>query len=78
MNIKFRNGIDYATYGNLMWEDANVVFDLSCLVSNIKKEVVGVLDYFLSFLKNNEENKSHNMFFLWWTLGLRPFVLCLT
>jgi hypothetical protein len=53
MNIKFRNGIDYATFGNLMREDANVVFELSCLVSNIKKEVVGVLDFFFSFLKKN-------------------------
>jgi hypothetical protein len=32
-----------------MEENANVIFELSCLPSNIKKEVVGVLDSFLSF-----------------------------
>jgi hypothetical protein len=46
MNIKFRNKIDYVTFGNLMEEDGNVVFELSCLASNIKKEVVGVLEFF--------------------------------
>jgi hypothetical protein len=51
MNIKFKDEIHYATFGDLMEEDANVVFELSCLTSNIEKEVVGVLDSFLSFLK---------------------------
>jgi hypothetical protein len=49
MNIRFKDEIDYATFDNLMENYANVVFELSCLTSNIKKEVVGVLDYFLSF-----------------------------
>jgi hypothetical protein len=51
MNIRFKDEIDYATFDNLMEKYANVVFELSCLASNIKKQVVGVLDYFLSFLK---------------------------
>jgi hypothetical protein len=38
-----------------MAKDANVDFELSCLVSNIKKEVVGVFDTFLSLLKKYEE-----------------------
>jgi hypothetical protein len=33
-------------------------------VSNIKKEVCGVLDSFLSFLYKYEEIKTHNMFLL--------------
>ncbi len=33
-----------------MEEDGNVVNELSCLASNIKKKVVDVLDFFLSFL----------------------------
>jgi hypothetical protein len=45
MNLKFKDEIDYATFDNLMTEDANVVFMLSCWASNIKKEV-GVLDSF--------------------------------
>jgi hypothetical protein len=38
-----------------MEEDANVAIDISCLVFHIKKEVVGVLDYFLSFLRRYEK-----------------------
>jgi hypothetical protein len=51
MSPKFRDEIDYATFDNLMEEDGNVTYELSCLASNIKKEVIQVLDYFLSFLK---------------------------
>jgi hypothetical protein len=42
-------------------EDGHVVYELSCLASNIKKEVVQVLDSFLSFLKKYEERKTHNI-----------------
>jgi len=51
MNLKFRDEIDSTTFDNLMEEDANVIYELSCLASNIKKEVIQVLDSFLSFLK---------------------------
>jgi len=34
------------------------------LASNIKKEVVGVLDSFVSFFKKYEKKKSHDMFYL--------------
>jgi len=64
MSLKFKDEIDYATFDNLMEEDGNVVYELSCLASNIKKEIIQVLDYFLSFLKKNEERKTHNMFYL--------------
>ncbi len=64
MSLKFKDEIDYATFDNLMEEDGNVVYELSCLASNIKKEIIQVLDYFLSFLKKNEERKTHNMFSL--------------
>jgi hypothetical protein len=57
MSLKFKDEIDSATFDNLMEEDGNVVYELSCLVSNIKKEVVVVLDSFLSFLKKYEERK---------------------
>jgi hypothetical protein len=39
-----------------MEEDANVVYELSYLVSNIKREVIGVLDSFFSFLKIYEKD----------------------
>ncbi len=52
MSLKFKDEMDYATFDNLMKKDGNdgnVVYELSCLASNIKKEVVHVLDCFLSF-----------------------------
>jgi hypothetical protein len=61
MSLKFKDKIDFATFDNLMEEDGNVVYELSCLASNIKKEVQ-VLDYFLSILKKKKK-KAHNMFF---------------
>ncbi len=61
MSLGFRDEIDFATFDNLMEEDGNVVYELSCLASNIKKEVIKVLDYFLSFFKKYEERKAHDM-----------------
>jgi hypothetical protein len=49
MSLKFRNEIDSTTFNNLTEEDGNVVYELSCLAFNIKKEVIQVLDLF--FLK---------------------------
>jgi hypothetical protein len=40
MSLKFRNEIDSITFHNLMEEDGNVVYELSCLASNINKEVI--------------------------------------
>jgi len=38
-----------------MENNVNVVSKLSCLASNKKNEVVGVLEFFLSILKKYEE-----------------------
>jgi hypothetical protein len=46
MSLKFRNENDFATFDNLLEEDANVAFEFSCLASNIKNEVVGVELFF--------------------------------
>jgi hypothetical protein len=51
MSLKFNIEINFATFDNLMEENANVVFELSCLASNIKKEFVAVLDFFSFLLK---------------------------
>jgi hypothetical protein len=40
MNLKFRDEIDSATFDNLMKENGNVAYELSCLVFNIEKEVI--------------------------------------
>jgi hypothetical protein len=60
MSLKFKDEIDYATFDNLMETDGNVIYELSCLASNIKNEVFQVLDSFLSFLKKMKQ-KAHNM-----------------
>jgi hypothetical protein len=36
MSLKFRNEIDFATFDDLMEEDGNFAYELSCLASNIK------------------------------------------
>jgi len=46
------------TFQTLMGEDFGVALELNCLASNIRKEVYGVLDNFLSFLKKNGEKKN--------------------
>ncbi len=57
MSLKFRDETHFATFDNLMEEDGNVVYELSCLASNIKKEVVQVLDSFFPFYKNMKKEK---------------------
>jgi hypothetical protein len=61
VSLKVKDEIDFATFDNLMEEDGNVIYELSCLASNIKKEIIQVLDYFLSFLKKCEERKAYNI-----------------
>jgi len=57
MSIKFKDEIETSTsYDNLMDENTNVVFELVCLVSNIKN--VGVLVSCFSFLRKYEKNNS--------------------
>jgi hypothetical protein len=59
MSGKLKNEIEITTsFDNLIDENANVVIELTCFVANIKNEVVGVLDYFFSFLRIYEEKNS--------------------
>jgi hypothetical protein len=44
-----------------MEEDGNVVYELSCLASNIKKKLFRFWIFF-SFLQKHEKIKAHNMF----------------
>jgi hypothetical protein len=37
MSLKFKDEIDFATFDNLMEKDENVLYELSCLASHIKK-----------------------------------------
>jgi hypothetical protein len=62
MSLKFKIEIDFATLDNLTEEDANVLFELSCLVSNIKRRLLGIWIVFFPSLKNMKKKKSHICF----------------
>jgi hypothetical protein len=64
MNLKFKDEIDFATFDNLMKEDANVVFMLSCLASNIKKKLLGFWILFPPFQTNMKKNPIICFFFV--------------
>jgi len=44
-----------------MEDDSIILNELSLLAFNIRREVINVLDSFLSFLKKYENRKAHNM-----------------
>jgi hypothetical protein len=56
----------------LIGDDSRITFELFLFTSNIRREVCGVLDYFLSFQRKYEERKVHNMFFM---LHPKTFIL---
>ncbi len=58
-----------------MEEDFSVAPKLICLACNIRKEVCGVLDNCLSFLKKFNERKTHNMLTLMLDLKFKKFRL---
>jgi len=51
MSLKFKDEIDSPTFDNLMDENENVVYELSCLASNIKKQNCLGFGFFFFFLK---------------------------
>ncbi len=63
------------SFQTLMQEDFGVALDLICLASNIRKEVCGILDSFLSFLYKFDERKTHNMLALMLDPKLKSFRL---
>jgi hypothetical protein len=52
------------SFQTLMEENFDVAFELICLAFNIRKEVCGIFNSFLSFLKKFDERKTHNMLVL--------------
>jgi hypothetical protein len=63
------------SFESLMDDDSIVNDELYLLVFNIIREVINVLDSFLSFLKVYDKRKSHNMISL--MLNLKYKSLCL-
>jgi hypothetical protein len=65
MNSKLKEDVGIIhNLNQFMDDDSTIILELSLFTSDIKKEVCGVLDFFLSFLRNSEKRKAHNMFFL--------------
>jgi len=62
MNFKFKKdfGVSY-NLEDLIYDDPIVALELSLLTSNIRREVCGVLDGFLSFFNKYEKNKTNNI-----------------
>jgi hypothetical protein len=59
INLKLKKKPKNApSFQTLMEKDPDVALGLICLVSNIKKEVCGVLDSFFSFLKKFDGKKN--------------------
>jgi hypothetical protein len=62
MSLKLREENQVVpSYESLMDDDLVVSDELSLLASNIKREVINVLDFFLSFLKVYNKRKAHNV-----------------
>jgi hypothetical protein len=47
-----------------MEDDSRMDIELKSFIVNMKKEICGVIDYFLSFLIKYDERRIHNMLFL--------------
>jgi hypothetical protein len=60
LKLKEENKI-ILSFESLMEDDSIIFYELSLLVSNIKREIINVLNSFLSFLKKYENMKVHNM-----------------
>jgi hypothetical protein len=62
MSLKLKE--EYGISSNLedfIHDDFVVALELSLFAFNVRREICGVLDVFLSFFKKYEENKTHNM-----------------
>jgi hypothetical protein len=65
MNLKLmgKNQV-FPLFESLMDDDLIISDELSLLASNIRREVINVLDSFLSFSRVYDKKKTHNMIFL--------------
>jgi hypothetical protein len=60
LKLKEENKI-ILSFESLMEDDSIISNELFLLAFNIRREVINVLDLFLSFLKKYENKKAHNM-----------------
>jgi len=58
LNKKMNNCLMLDVLAN---DDSNLNIELGVFSKNMKKEVIGVIDFFLYFLTRYDEKKTHNM-----------------
>jgi hypothetical protein len=63
LKLKEQVGINLA-FDSLMNDDLDVAFELFLFASNIKKQMYGVFDIFLLFIRKYKKRKTHKMFLL--------------
>jgi len=65
MSLKLKEENQILPSFESLTDDNSIVNDeLSSLAFNIRREVINVMDSFLSFLKVYDKKKSHNMIYL--------------
>jgi hypothetical protein len=65
MNLKLKGENQIIpSFESLMEDDSIISNELSVLAFNITREVINVLDFFLSFSNKYENRKTHNIIFL--------------
>jgi hypothetical protein len=63
MSLKLKEENEVVSFERLMEDDSLIVDELALVDLNIRKEIFGVLDYFFSFKKKNENKKPIMDFF---------------
>jgi hypothetical protein len=58
LSLKLKDNEFLFSFESLMEDEFGLVNELALLVSNIKMEVCGVLDFFFSFLMKYEEKRT--------------------
>jgi hypothetical protein len=74
LKLKEENKI-IPSFESLMEDDSIISNELSWLASNIRREVINVLDSFLLVLKKDENRKAHNLIFLMLDLRFKSFCI---
>jgi hypothetical protein len=74
LKLKEENQI-IPSFENLMDDDSIIVDELFLLAYNKKREVLNVLDSFLSFLRKYDNRKAHNMVSLMLNPKLKSFYI---
>jgi hypothetical protein len=76
MNLKLKEENQvFLSFEILMDDDSIIVNLLALMVSNIRREICGVLDFFLSFLTKYKNKKNHNLISLMLDLRFQTFCI---